>query len=480
MYKPGLVNRVFKREFKRLLARLPNTLFFNIALRLTGVMLGFTALLVGVLFLAVVKPMAEKNALDQAAFMALSVKTWVELPPNARADFAAELALKHGVQLRVASALAANSSLNASSKPFLRWSAEALTRQFNQPVVWSFDPHAPPNAPFEYWTTISLAGHSLQLGIAQQYFGQGLPKLGLLLLALSVVLALAVSVWVVRNMTQPLARMVAQLDARKHQNPSTVWPKESFNTSDELMRLSQSIGQLLHNEAHALHLRTVLLSGVSHDLRTPLTRLQLALELLPSSTPMGLIESIARDLTLMNQLIGEFVDLGRDVTQSRHLIDQCDLNAFVQAWLEPYGTSSQIVFKPFMDAPTFWEGNALALKRVLSNLLDNALRYAPNQSITVALNRVNDGRQNGWQIAIADLGPGIPAYELDQVFEAFYRLERSRNTHTGGSGLGLAVVKALANANGWQVRLQSHCTAGTCPSQQKPSGTVAKVFLPTM
>ena len=100
-----------------------------------------------------------------------------------------------------------------------------------------------------------------------------------------------------------------------------------------------------------------------------------------------------------------------------------------------------------------------ALRRILANLLENALRYGGGQPVTLRA-EIADGV---CRIGVLDHGPGIPPAELEAVFRPFYRLEASRSVSTGGSGLGLAIVRQLAAAQGWQVTLQRSAPAAVWP-----------------
>ncbi len=98
-----------------------------------------------------------------------------------------------------------------------------------------------------------------------------------------------------------------------------------------------------------------------------------------------------------------------------------------------------------------------ALRRILANLLENALRYGDGGPVTV---RAEARGEEGCRIGVLDRGPGIPAAEREAVFRPFYRLEASRSASTGGSGLGLAIVRQLAAAQGWTVGLQDRPGGG--------------------
>ena len=200
--------------------------------------------------------------------------------------------------------------------------------------------------------------------------------------------------------------------------------------------------------------RTTLFAGISHDLRTPITRIQLALELLSRKPDEELIARIRRDLHQMNQLISDTMDLSRGL--SPHEPEEVDLYKFISSivdtWPEREGEllySSRGSCNCAVDT--------LALRRVLTNLIDNALRYGGGSAVEIRCGHTD----TRICIEVLDRGAGIPVEEFEAVFQPFYRLEQSRNRTTGGSGLGLAIVQHLCDTNGWSVQLSSRLGGGT-------------------
>jgi two-component system osmolarity sensor histidine kinase EnvZ len=184
--------------------------------------------------------------------------------------------------------------------------------------------------------------------------------------------------------------------------------------------------------------RTTLLAGISHDLRTPLTRMRLALELLPSDVDPKLVARFERNLEAMDALIGDTLRFARGAGETPQEIE-----------LVPYVEDVLASFDPpiplTVDGPDVRISVAPgALQRVLVNLLNNGLQHGDNVR---ALLRGNE-------IHVIDSGPGIPEAAREEVFQPFFRLDHSRNVNTGGSGLGLAIVQQLCQAQGWRVRIQ--------------------------
>ncbi|MEG7521992.1 MAG: ATP-binding protein [Chromatiales bacterium] len=241
------------------------------------------------------------------------------------------------------------------------------------------------------------------------------------------------------------------------------WPKPIREEGpEELQILTQTFNQMSQQVKELLANRTLLLAGISHDLRTPLTQVQLALEMLPNEGgDAELMSGIKRDLTTINRLISETMQISLELEKQELLETDITevLDAIVQA-----ARSGKREIQWESSRPCMRRLNPLALRRVITNLLDNAIRYGKSKPVKVEL----ECNENLLKIRIQDQGPGIPADQRESVFLPFYRLEKSRSTTTGGSGLGLAIVRQLADANGWNIKLQP------APG----SGTVALVSIP--
>jgi two-component system osmolarity sensor histidine kinase EnvZ len=220
----------------------------------------------------------------------------------------------------------------------------------------------------------------------------------------------------------------------------------------ELVSLSRRFNAMAKQVSDLLTARTTLLAGVSHDLRTPLARMRLALEIMKSNPAPALIERLERDIAQMNQLIGNVLDLARGLEHEEPV--DIDLSDFLTEIAADFSTKQSVIAVNcatgrFALAPT-------AVHRAVGNLLQNAIRYAPSASVelncTVA--------EHQCRIGILDRGPGIAADQIEAMFQPFHRLDASRSPTTGGSGLGLAIVRELARANGWEVTLSARPGGG--------------------
>jgi signal transduction histidine kinase len=253
--------------------------------------------------------------------------------------------------------------------------------------------------------------------------------------------------WALRKVTRPLASLADAAsglarDLNRPPLPET-GPQEVARAAQAFNAMQRDLRRYLETRAHAL-------AGVSHDLRLPLTRLRLRLERLPEGELRSKIED---DLAEMDAMIGstlEYLSAGSAVEKLVRL----NLNALLEAVVEdmvPLG--ARITVQGEASAPI--PGQPQAIRRCLSNLLENARRYGGGD-IEVKVRDLGDKVE----IRVEDRGPGIPAADMERVFEPYVRLEASRAKHTGGTGLGLAIARAIARANGGDITLEARPGGG--------------------
>jgi signal transduction histidine kinase len=208
--------------------------------------------------------------------------------------------------------------------------------------------------------------------------------------------------------------------------------------------LRQAIGAFNRMQARIQRLvtdRTMMMAAVSHDLRTPLARVRFRIADLDPTTR----EAIASDIRQMDELIGQMLAFTRDALPNTER-KKFDLSALAQSLVDDLADSGADVLFAGPDKLTV-VADLPAVRRVLSNLLDNALKFAGHARLTL--------EPQGDMVAaiVEDDGPGVPPDMQDAVFEPFRRLEPSRNRKTGGVGLGLAIARNLARGHGGDITL---------------------------
>jgi two-component system osmolarity sensor histidine kinase EnvZ len=413
------------------------SLFARTALTLALAFVVFQAAAFWVVTRTLIVPVAERSADDLAGLVVLSAQTWVELPPQTRAAFERELARRHGLRLTTA---AIGATVDAPQFAFRTQIEAALSRRVGETIVLRGVPGTA-----AAWLDIPVGGHDLHAGFFPARYAVKPPLAAIAVVVLGTFLSLLTALFLVRRITVPLARAAqaaSQVGAGELPDllPET-GPAELAELARRFNKMASEVRELLDN-------RTTLLAGISHDLRTPMTRLQLNLEMLRAVPSQARIDRAVADLADMNKLITGYLELAR-TTQAEAKV-RFDLAGLLEEVAADAGL-------PWPGAaPCEVEGGRLAARQIVSNLIQNAQRYGGGTPVELALECADPLVR----VIVRDAGAGIPDDQLEKVFRPFYRLETSRSQATGGTGLGLAIVRQLAEANGWKVALLNRTQGG--------------------
>lgn len=268
----------------------------------------------------------------------------------------------------------------------------------------------------------------------------------LLTLLILLVSVAGLAALVVRTLTRPLAVLA---DAATELGRDIRRPALAETGPLEVRRAARAFNTMQNQLIRYLDDRNRVLAAISHDLKTPITRLRLRTELLEDSP---LREKFQADLDEMQRMAQTSLDFLRGGENSEPLAS-LDFNALLESLREDAEDAGQAVcITGTADRPLRCQ--PLALKRCLTNLVDNALKYGRRVEITVT-----DAPQR-LTLMLRDQGPGIPAEQLERVFEPFYRLESSRSRDTGGTGLGLSIARNIARAHGGDLTLRNRAEGG--------------------
>ena len=277
--------------------RRPRSLFGRVATILALALLVFTLLAVAVGGWFVVFPVGKRSADDFAALMLLAAKTHVELPPEAEADFRQELLQQHGLLLGDRQH---SLPVDPSPHPYLRFLQAALDRRTGHAVGVMFSDDG------TVWMDIPVPTGKVRVGFSRERVGARPILMFALILLTGIALTLVASVLLARLVVRPLETVCQAVGevggGRMPPALPETGPREITVLARAINRMSGQVRELLEN-------RTVLLSGISHDLRTPLTRLRLALAMLEDGSDPELIAAMGRDLEAMDELIGQFLEL---------------------------------------------------------------------------------------------------------------------------------------------------------------------------
>ena len=380
----------------------------------------------------IIDPIAERSADDEAALLVLSAQTWVELPPQARPYFELELAQSHDLIISVA---------EQSLPPLTRYLpfTELLLSKLRQRLDLDVSMYDGDDL---IWVDVPMADYNLQIGFSPDRRDVQLLYVAVVIAGLGAGIVFLTSLLIVRKIARPLVQAAKQAEAFRGLADIEPLPETGPR---ELVSLARNFNTMASEIALLLANRTTLMAGISHDLRTPLTRMRLALALLPEGVDPSLVQRFENNLEAMDTLISDALRFAKGTREERQEIA---LRPLVEDMLQSF--DQEVAFHTRVESDLVADLALNAFSRVFMNLVGNGLKYATNVSVSLTAN----------QVVVSDDGPGIPEAERARVFQPFYRLEGSRNPSTGGSGLGLAVVQQLCAAHGWQIEIGDSVQGG--------------------
>ncbi len=258
-------------------------------------------------------------------------------------------------------------------------------------------------------------------------------------------LLFAIATMFMRNQVRPIRRLSAAVD---NFGKGRDVPNFKPEGATEIRRAAAAFERMRGRINNALTQRTEMLAGVSHDLRTPLTRMKLQLALLEDSPK---VEDLKKDLREMEIMVEEFLAFARG--EGTETANDCDVGELLAEVTRSASTSDrEVTLEANGDFHILVRPNAI--RRCITNLVVNACTHAETVRVTA------ERRGTLVEICVDDDGPGIPESEREAVFKPFYRLDSSRNPQTGGTGLGLSIARDLARGGGGDVVLEDSPLGG--------------------
>lgn len=235
------------------------------------------------------------------------------------------------------------------------------------------------------------------------------------------------------RINHPLNLLVQAADKLRNGEPAPKLPEDSL---DELREVNQTFNEMADSLVRLDAERTLLLAGVSHDIRTPLARLRIAVELLPDKECESMKTGMIEDIADMDNIIHQFLDFVRGVEgESTKMMDVNELTLSLAERQARAGRKLIIKLCPTYFIPL----RPLAMQRLLDNLVNNAYAYSKGE--VSVINKITAERII---ISVLDNGPGIPADQAERLLRPFERLDAARTKNEGGSGLGLAICNRIA------------------------------------
>lgn len=265
---------------------------------------------------------------------------------------------------------------------------------------------------------------------------EGLPRQQVLFIGFTGFFLLLFIGLLVHWQSRPLKRLA--LAAREMSLGADVAPVVEGGGS-EVEEVARAFNAMRERISRYLTERSQLFSAISHDLRTPITRLRLRVELLEDEQVQA---KFGRDLDELEMLVKGALQCVKD-TDIHENIEAIDLNQVLECLVEPYLASGRVTIRGHAEAA--YPGKPLALRRCIGNLIDNALKYGERAHL-----RIIDG-EDSFVLHVDDEGPGVPAQQLEQVFEPHFRLAGKQQ----GYGLGLGIARNIAHSHGGEVSLRN-------------------------
>ncbi|MDP1766921.1 MAG: ATP-binding protein, partial [Methylotenera sp.] len=360
--------------------------------------------------------------------------------------FEAELLASHGLNL---SEVEPSLDDEVGHHPYINFLRSALKTRLNTGIT----PRVTEQPDGRFHADIPMADHVLRFSFSKDLITPR-PSLALAWsLAAGLLVTLIISGLLARRITAPILRLTeAARQIGAGERPPQLPESGEYELADLARIFNHTAAQLAARREN----QATLLAGVSHDLRSPLARLKMALGILAEERTSPLLTRMEHDIDEMNALIGAQLELAR--AQEPETIQLINIDALIDDLIDATQAHSlgQIDFRT--DRQLCQVAVApLALKRILGNLLNNALRYGGQEKLVI----VRRCCAHGILIGVRDHGPGIPTELREAVFRPFFRLDPSRNRDTGGSGLGLAIARQLAETQGWRIAIKSHIGGGT-------------------
>ena len=416
----------------------------NLVLGVSATALALTSIIALAVF--VILPIEERSADDEAGLIVLSAKTWVELDAARRPAFEIELLENHDL---IISAEPRDLPRVDEGNRYYELIESKLSERLDGPIRLMESDDL-------LWADVPMGNYVMQIGFSSQRRDVQPVYVGVVIILMGAIIVAATSGIIVRRVAGPLSRTAQAVEAFRGAGGFQALPEEG---PEELVTLAASFNAMARDVSELLTNRTTLLAGISHDLRTPLTRMRFAVELLPDEVDPQVVERFERNLTAMEELISDALRFSRGAGEEPH---QVDFREYLESVVANIDEELRVDWR--VSPPGSVRIATGAFQRVVGNLVRNAQQHGGGAEVAVVCG-------DDLAVHVIDDGPGIPEAERDNVFQPFYRLDTSRSRATGGSGLGLAIVSQLCQAHGWTVTLGSGADGGTDACVVVPLGT---------
>ncbi len=281
-------------------------------------------------------------------------------------------------------------------------------------------------------------------------------------------LVMCVGFFLLKRMFRPLRMLMRGV--REISEGNLDFQFEARGRHGEIQYLAESFNHMIRRVKEMVQSKEQLLLDVSHELRSPLTRLKVALEMTPKGKHR---DSMSRDIVDMETMLAEILET--ELLKSDHgklHVTSVDLASQAREVARKYKNQKPGV--KFIGSPKSLrvEADEARVRTVFQNVLENALKYSSQQKKPVQISLEN--REGAVTVLIQDFGKGIPLEEQQKVFEPFYRIDKSRTKGTGGYGLGLSLCRVIMRAHDGEITLESRPREGTRVMLEFPKAKAKK------
>jgi len=426
----------------------PRSLLWRTFILLAALVLATTVAWFGIFRAYELEPRARQISQNFVSIVNLTRTALVTSQPERRHELLSELSEREGIQVYPSEP--GERIAPPADRPLVRLVSEMIRRQLGDSTRFASERDGKPGFWLsfhidddEYW--VRVPRERIERQIALRWLGWG---------ALALALSLLAAYFLVSRVNRPLRALASAASAIGMGKMPDPVPESG---PEEIRTLSRAFNQMSRDLARLDADRALILAGVSHDLRTPLSRLRLGLEM--SGADAQLKDGMTADIEEIDRIINQFLDFAR--TDGGESLQHADLAAITAEVAEHYRRHGRTVATELPGVPGL-PLQAMAMRRVLLNLIDNALRYG-GKDVSVSVRAENGAAV----LDVADRGPGIPAAEVERLKQPFTRLEVARSDK-GGAGLGLAIVERVVRAHRGSFELLA----------REGGGLIARIRLP--
>ncbi|MDO9393769.1 MAG: ATP-binding protein [Methylotenera sp.] len=381
------------------------------------------------------EPRAEATALQAVTVVNYTRASLIASQDNLRLALLSELTGKEGVRIYYADFMEEIEPLPAD--PFINMVAEKIRERLGVETIITVNHYGVQGL----WVSFNIGQDDFWVVIPKLHVERRFPWQWLGWGALVLLLSLAGSYFIAARINRPLQLLMNAANRLRNGEPPEKLPEGSFA---ELREVNDTFNKMADSLAELDAERTLILAGVSHDIRTPLARLRLSVEMLPDEGCGNLKNGMVQDIADMDNIIHQFLDFVKGVEGEP--TQMIDINTLLQAMHDRQlraGRDLVVQLAPTYVVPI----KPLAMQRLLDNLVGNAYAYGRGQ-VRVASKITAENII----ISVFDNGPGIPETHVEKLLRPFERLDTARS-NAGGSGLGLAIADRIAKLHHGKLEL---------------------------